>query len=450
MSSNQIQKAAMEQGAPDAGQYFRVMAEFVGFTPEDSEAIKESRFIIEKYIPEFVARFYDHLLRYPPTRKYFLKKDGSIDQEYLQLRMHHLTNFWRRLASGVYDDKFARYVDYVGLAHTSHGADPKIYIPERYVIGQVGYIQHAISEALYNELHEIDPKLHKRAQKAWNMLMMVILELLARAYSEEHEGEALHGDNAVDSAAVWQLAIQTYENNTGLFRSIEYRDVAVAREEEIPDGERKIVQVDDLTIGVFHHRGQWVALRNSCLHRGGPVATGALEGDTLTCPWHGYQYNLPDGRLLMDASACLESFPVEVRDGQVFLRIPTRVMDNPPVEVTVATEVPAQVSSAPALQPNELLVENLPVGSIGLTQVDGDEVAVYNLNGEFYALQNECTHSNAPMNEGELDGELAICPLHGSCFDVKTGAVRCGPAKQPLKTYRVVVQEGVLRVMPYA
>jgi hypothetical protein len=94
----------------DAGQYFRSMAQFVGFSEEDRKG-------------------------YPPTRKYFLDKEGVIDEEHLQLRMHHLTNFWRRTAAAEYDDDYASYVDYVGKAHTSRGADPKIYIAERYVIG---------------------------------------------------------------------------------------------------------------------------------------------------------------------------------------------------------------------------------------------------------------------------------------------------------------------------
>ncbi len=143
---------ASKQGAEDAGRYFSYMAEFVGFTADDAKIIRQTKPFIENHIPEIVAAFYDHLLRYPPTRQLFLKKDGTLDHDYLQLRMRHLTNFWLRTADGVFDDEFARYIDYVGRAHTSHGADPNIYIAERYVIGQVGFIQHAISDALSKEL----------------------------------------------------------------------------------------------------------------------------------------------------------------------------------------------------------------------------------------------------------------------------------------------------------
>ena len=95
--------------------------------------------------------------------------------EYLQLRMRHLTNFWLRTAEGVYDDEYTRYVDYVGRAHTSRGADPSIYIPERYVIGQVGFLQHAIDQSVIEEMHQIDEDLGHAAEDAWAKLMMVLL-----------------------------------------------------------------------------------------------------------------------------------------------------------------------------------------------------------------------------------------------------------------------------------
>jgi len=68
----------VKRGAEDAGRYFRYMAEFVGFTQAHADAIKESRYIIEKHIPDIVAQFYTNLLDYAPTRKVFLKKDGTI------------------------------------------------------------------------------------------------------------------------------------------------------------------------------------------------------------------------------------------------------------------------------------------------------------------------------------------------------------------------------------
>jgi nitrite reductase/ring-hydroxylating ferredoxin subunit len=436
MLTTNAQQVAKKQGAEDAGRYFKYMAEFVGFTQAEAEAIRESRFIIEKYIPEIVSKFYAHLLRYPPTRKYFLKKDGSVNQEYLQLRMQHLANFWRRTAGGVYDDEYARYVDYVGRAHTSHGADPHIYIPERYVIGQVGLMQHAISEAITKELHDIDPEWELRALKAWNLLMMVILELLSRAYGHEREPETYSPRATIDHEAVFQLAVESYEVGLGMRTSMEPKDVMVGRAEDIPDGERKLVQVDDLSIGVFHHQGAWYAVRNSCLHRGGPVAAGSLEGDVLTCPWHGYKYNVTNGELLADPKAKLDMYPVEVRDGELHLQIPVVWRDSIELSIVEEQEIAAE---AAALKESEFRASQVGPGQTALVHLDGQPVAVYNVDGTFYATQEACTHADGPLSQGDLEGQVITCPWHGSCFDVTNGAVVCGPASEPLKTYRVVV-----------
>ena len=440
MDSSSAPETQVETSAKEAGRYFRHMAQFVGFTKEDSEAIKQSQLVIEKYIPEIVGKFYDHLLHYPPTRRYFLKKEGGIDQEYLQFRMVHLTNFWRRTASGEYDDEYASFLDKVGLAHTSRGADPKVYIPERYVIGQLGFVQHAIGESIRKELHEIDPELEARASKAWNLLLMVILEMLSRAYSEEHEVEGGEPFVSVDTAQVRQLAVDTYERGLGLFRTIEYEDTVVADAADIPDGERLIVQVEDRSIGVFHHGGKWYALLNYCLHRGGPVATGSLEGDTLTCPWHGYQYDVTTGKFLLDPGVGLDRFSVEVTDGKVHLRIPTVTMG------AEGLEKPAEDARSAALAPNQFRLAGLRPGHAIRLEVSGQRVAVYNVGGTFYATQHDCTHEGGPLSDGDLQGTVITCPWHGSRFDVTTGRLVRGPAQRPLQTFRVSVEGELARV----
>jgi len=443
MTTPLTQDDKTKQGAEDSGRYFRYMAEFVGFTQVDADAIHESRFIIEKYIPEIVSKFYTQLLRYPPTRKHFLRKDGTLDQEYLQLRMHHLANFWRRTAYGVYDDNYARYIDYVGRAHTSRGADPTIYIPERYVIGQVGFMTHAISEAITKELRDIDPDWEVRALNAWNLLMMVILEMLSRAYGHEREAETYASRGSIDQEAVLQLAVESYELGLGMRTMQEARDVVVAQTADIPDGERKIVQVDDLSIGVFHHQGKWYAVRNSCLHRGGPVATGSLRGDTLTCPWHGFQYNLTNGELLTDPKAKLEMYPVELREGEIHLQIPVLRRDF--IEISILEEQEAR-PEVQKLKENEFRASELKPGQAKLLFLKGEPVAVYNVDGEFYATQDACTHAGGPLSEGELEGKLIVCPWHSSCFDVTNGQVMCGPADEPVKTFRVILEGETGRV----
>ena len=87
--------------------------------PYDAQTIRETRSVVEKHLPAIIAEFYAQLLRFPATRKPFLlKKDGTVDEDYLELRMQHQANFWRRTMTANFDDDYARFVDYVGRAHT--------------------------------------------------------------------------------------------------------------------------------------------------------------------------------------------------------------------------------------------------------------------------------------------------------------------------------------------
>jgi nitrite reductase/ring-hydroxylating ferredoxin subunit len=179
------------------------------------------------------------------------------------------------------------------------------------------------------------------------------------------------------------------------------------------------------------------------------VCSGTLEDDVLTCPWHGYQYYVTNGELLLDASAHLETYPATVRDGNVYVTFPTRVMEDEivkldePVQVSLESEPviepqPVELQEKRELGEDEFYLSDVKPGETALVYVNGDSVAVYNVEGEFYATQDECTHAFGPLNEGLLEGHNIICPWHDSCFDVRDGSVCRGPAKDALKTYRVI------------
>jgi nitrite reductase/ring-hydroxylating ferredoxin subunit len=91
---------------------------------------------------------------------------------------------------------------------------------------------------------------------------------------------------------------------------------------------------------------------------------------------------------------------------------------------------------------NEFRLSDAPPGSALLV---GD-VVVFNVDGQFCATQNKCTHRQGPLSRGQLEGSTVTCPLHGAQFNVCTGAVLRGPATEPLKTYRVIVDGAIGRV----
>ena len=104
---------------------------------------------------------------------------------------------------------------------------------------------------------------------------------------------------------------------------------------------------------------------------------------------------------------------------------------------------PTTAAPNPAtLKANEFRANEVPPGSALLV----GETAVFNVNGGFCATQNKCTHRQGPLSKGKVDGSTVTCPLHGSQFNVCTGEVLRGPAKDPLKTYKVIVDGDIGQV----
>ncbi len=89
---------------------------------------------------------------------------------------------------------------------------------------------------------------------------------------------------------------------------------------------------------------------------------------------------------------------------------------------------------------------DVPPGKARVVQVDGKKIALFNVDGHFYALDDTCTHRGGPLSQGAVDAQGVTCPWHGSKFDLKTGKVLTPPATRPVTAYRVVVEGDRVKV----
>jgi nitrite reductase/ring-hydroxylating ferredoxin subunit len=93
-------------------------------------------------------------------------------------------------------------------------------------------------------------------------------------------------------------------------------------------------------------------------------------------------------------------------------------------------------------------VGDLRPGEMMYVEVGDDPVCLINLDGEFYALCDICTHQEASLSDGEIVGDEIECPLHGGAFDIRTGQPAALPVVVPAETYRVRVVGDEVQVAP--
>ena len=93
--------------------------------------------------------------------------------------------------------------------------------------------------------------------------------------------------------------------------------VKVCKTGEVKAGCGKSVDINGKAVGVFNVDGKFHVLDNTCLHRGGPLGEGELEANVVTCPWHGWQFNVTTGVCVNNPSAKVETYQVKVEGDDV-------------------------------------------------------------------------------------------------------------------------------------
>ena len=94
-------------------------------------------------------------------------------------------------------------------------------------------------------------------------------------------------------------------------------------------------------------------------------------------------------------------------------------------------------------------LDEFPPGSVRIVLTESVSIGVYNCQGELYALEDRCSHDDGPLCEGDWDRDscVVVCPRHGANFDLRTGRPLTLPAYEPVATYPVKVEDGVVKVV---
>ena len=92
------------------------------------------------------------------------------------------------------------------------------------------------------------------------------------------------------------------------------------------------------------------------------------------------------------------------------------------------------------------LIDAFEEGTVQLLEVEGTEVAVFNISGEFYAIEDVCTHDGGTLAEGDVEGCEIECPRHGARFDLRTGKVTAPPAYEDITLFSVRIHDDHVQV----
>lgn len=85
-------------------------------------------------------------------------------------------------------------------------------------------------------------------------------------------------------------------------------------------------------------------------------------------------------------------------------------------------------------------------GDYAQIELDAQLIAVFNIHGTFYAIDDLCTHDGGELAGGAVEGDVVICPRHGARFCLRTGAALTPPAYEPVRTYETRVNEGIVEI----
>ena len=97
----------------------------------------------------------------------------------------------------------------------------------------------------------------------------------------------------------------------------------LCRPDDIPDERGREFLIGNRVLAVFRSADRYYAVEGMCAHQGGPLAQGQFDEPCVTCPWHGWQYDVTTGNNLLTRKKMLDTFPLEFRDGDLWINMDT-------------------------------------------------------------------------------------------------------------------------------
>jgi hypothetical protein len=186
-----IDEARLESDLPYRVWY---LTEFIGITEDDWKAIHESGEVLGPVVNALVDAVYEKLWKYDATQRHF-RRPGSgfkqpvqddilaIDHPYIEFRKDRLRKYLVRLVSGVYDDKFALYLDWAGKIHTANAGAKEIEVPLVQMNALMGFVAAAVVSTLWDTVPEEAKR--RRFIEAWNKVLWVQNDLINRHYAAQ-------------------------------------------------------------------------------------------------------------------------------------------------------------------------------------------------------------------------------------------------------------------------
>ena len=178
----------------DLAYRFQYLAEFMGFGPEDIQAIHDAASHLAPLVPALVDAVYVKLFNYDATKRHFVPRQQgyegelprdiqslTLDHDLIKFRKAHLANYLKRLVTGAYDSKMVAYLDSVGKIHTPRAGSKEVSVPLVQMGALMGFVADAILGTILSL--DLDEATKVRTLQAFNKLLWLQNDLVVRHYA---------------------------------------------------------------------------------------------------------------------------------------------------------------------------------------------------------------------------------------------------------------------------